>query len=124
MKEFITDGRDKAYWKEATVPDCYVTGCGGYCKPGFLKVTSQPCGSSDWKGNAEGADSQLCCPLQGAPDAAKDCTWRGSALFCNGHCYDDEVTMELNQWGGGKYCSDGNKAYCCKSPLAVENKCY
>lgn len=33
--------------------------------------------------------------------------------------------MELNKWGDhSQYCFDGNKAYCCKSPLAEENKCY
>lgn len=30
--------------------------------------------------------------------------------------------MELNRWGDGKYCEDGNKAYCCKTDL--ENTCY
>jgi chitinase len=34
--------------------------------------------------------------------------------------------MEMNKWGGDDSdgCSDGNKAYCCKSPLAEENSCY
>jgi chitinase len=31
--------------------------------------------------------------------------------------------LELNRWGDGKYCEDGNKVYCCKSE-AVENTCY
>ncbi|KAF6798138.1 glycosyl hydrolases family 18 protein [Colletotrichum sojae] len=30
----------------------------------------------------------------------------------------------MNKWGDGDGCSDGNKAYCCKSPLAEENRCY
>lgn len=30
--------------------------------------------------------------------------------------------MELNRWGNGKYCEDGNKAYCCQTDL--ENTCY
>ena len=32
--------------------------------------------------------------------------------------------VEMNKWGDGWYCEDGNKAYCCTSPLAKENKCY
>jgi hypothetical protein len=45
-------------------------------------------------------------------------------MSCNGHCQDDEVTLELNRWGDGKYCEDGNEVYCCDSPGAKENKCY
>ncbi|KAI1505939.1 hypothetical protein F5X99DRAFT_404485 [Biscogniauxia marginata] len=128
LKEFQKQGDDAAYWGDATVPSCYVTDCGGKCKTGFVKVTTQPCGSRDWKYQATEDDSQLCCPIQGAPNK-DDCTWRGGsdvvATSCNGHCHDDEVTMELNRWGDhSQYCFDGNKAYCCKSPLAQENKCY
>ena len=32
--------------------------------------------------------------------------------------------MELNRWGDGDYCEDGNKAYCCAVTNAKENKCY
>jgi chitinase len=34
--------------------------------------------------------------------------------------------MEMNKWAGDDrgHWSDGNKAYCCKSPLAEENTCY
>ncbi|KAL8350543.1 hypothetical protein RB598_005715 [Gaeumannomyces tritici] len=128
LKQFQKAGGNAAYWADATVPSCYVTSCGGKCKAGFVKVTTQPCGSSDWKFQATEDDSQLCCPIQGAPNP-KDCTWRGGsdtvATFCNGHCHDDEVTMQLNRWGDhSQYCFDGNKAYCCKSPLGQENKCY
>ncbi|RMD40214.1 hypothetical protein DV735_g4912, partial [Chaetothyriales sp. CBS 134920] len=96
---------------------CYVTGCDGKCDAGDIQITDQKCG----KGNKR---SKLCCPLSGAPDP-KECTWRGNPWFCNGHCHDDEVMMEMNKWGGDDgWCRDGNKAYCCKSPLAEENKCY
>ncbi|KAI0459849.1 hypothetical protein F5B21DRAFT_511091 [Xylaria acuta] len=128
LKEFQKQGDNAAYWGDATVPRCYVTDCGGTCKPGFVKTTTQPCGDRDWLYHSTEKDSQLCCPIQGAPDP-DDCTWRGGsdtvATSCNGHCHDDEVTLELNKWGDhSQYCFDGNKAYCCKSPLAQENKCY
>ncbi|KAL8377162.1 hypothetical protein RB595_008033 [Gaeumannomyces hyphopodioides] len=67
--------------------------------------------------------SKLCWTLSGAPDP-KECLWRGSAPICNRHYQDDEVMIMMNRWGDGKYCDDGNKAYCCKSPLAKENSCY
>lgn len=99
---------------------CYITPCNGNCDAGDIKITDQKCGTKDQR-------SKLCCPLSGAPDP-KDCTWRGgeSGYLCNGHCHDDEVMMEMNKWGGNDNdkCSDGNKAYCCKSPLAEENRCY
>ncbi|KAF4906599.1 Chitotriosidase-1 [Colletotrichum fructicola] len=95
---------------------CYITSCGGNCDAGDVKITDQPCD----KGR-----SKLCCPLSGAPDP-KECTWRGgeTTRWCNGRCNDDEVMMEMNKWGDGDSCWDGNKAYCCKSPLAEENSCY
>ncbi|RMZ82759.1 hypothetical protein DV738_g1689, partial [Chaetothyriales sp. CBS 135597] len=96
---------------------CYITGCDGKCDAGDIQITDQKCGKGEKR-------SKLCCPLSGAPDP-KECTWRGNPWFCNGHCHDDEVMMEMNRWGGDdKSCRDGNKAYCCKSPLAEENKCY
>ncbi|OTB02455.1 glycoside hydrolase family 18 protein [Hypoxylon sp. CI-4A] len=96
---------------------CYVTPCDGKCDPGDVKITDQKCGIGDKR-------SRLCCPLSGAPNP-KDCAWRGNPRLCNGHCHDDEVMMEMNKWGGDNDgCHDGNKAYCCKSPLAQENKCY
>ncbi|ORY64854.1 glycosyl hydrolases family 18 protein-like protein [Pseudomassariella vexata] len=105
-----------------SVPDCYVTDCGGTCDAGFLKIENQPCGSATWlTRHSTESDSLLCCPLGGAPSAS-DCEWRGTAPSCNGHCHEDEVALELNRWGDGKYCEDGNKAYCCKTSL--ENECY
>ncbi|KAI1172269.1 carbohydrate-binding module family 18 [Nemania sp. FL0916] len=96
---------------------CYITSCGGNCDTRYTKITDQKCGSGKQK-------SMLCCPLSGAPDPHK-CKWRGSGPLCNGHCEDDEVMMDMNKWGGsGSKCNDGNKAYCCKSPLAEENGCY
>ncbi|KAK0736846.1 glycosyl hydrolases family 18-domain-containing protein [Apiosordaria backusii] len=104
-------------WADATVPNCYVTGCDGKCDPGFILLSEQNCGTND-------KQSQLCCPLSGAPDP-KTCQWRGNPHLCNGHCHDDEVMLQMNRWGGGGgYCHDGHKAYCCKSPLAEENQCY
>jgi chitinase len=101
---------------ESSNKKCYITSCGGKCDAGDIKITDQPCGDSR---------SKLCCPLSGAPDP-KECTWRGgeSGRLCNGHCHDDEVMMEMNKAGDGSECWDGNKAYCCKSPLAEENSCY
>ncbi|KAI0108573.1 glycosyl hydrolases family 18-domain-containing protein [Nemania sp. FL0031] len=106
---------DKDDWQSSN-KHCYVTACDGNCDAGDIKITDQACGDDDKR-------SKLCCPLSGAPDP-NDCEWRGGAPFCNGHCHDDEVLMEMNKWGNGRGCSDGNKAYCCKSPLAEENSCY
>ncbi|KAF6825037.1 glycosyl hydrolases family 18 protein [Colletotrichum musicola] len=94
---------------------CYITSCGGNCDAGDIKITDQPC-------EMEGR-SKLCCPLSGAPDP-KECNWRGNAPFCNGHCHDDEVMMQMNRAGDSEWCWDGNKAYCCKGPLAKENSYY
>ncbi|ORY68195.1 glycosyl hydrolases family 18-domain-containing protein [Pseudomassariella vexata] len=108
---------DKDDWQSSN-KHCYITSCDGNCDAGDIKITDQPCGDDDKR-------SKLCCPLSGAPDP-KECTWRGgeSGRWCNGHCHDDEVMMEMNKWGNGDGCWDGNKAYCCKSPLAEENSCY
>ncbi|KAF9630004.1 putative glycosyl hydrolases family 18 protein [Lasiodiplodia theobromae] len=112
---FKNDAKDKDYFEDSNA-QCYITECSGKCKPGFFKITEQNCGKDDKK-------SQLCCPLSSAPNP-EDCQWRGNPPFCNGHCQDDEVMLEMNRWGGGGYCTDGNQAYCCKSPLAQENQCY
>jgi chitinase len=121
---FSKEADDASFWVDATVPDCYVTDRGGTCKAGFFKITDQPCGGAKpVTRHSKNANSLLCCPLDGAPDSSQ-CRWRGSAPSCNGHCQDDEVTLELNRWGDGKYCEDGNKVYCCDSPGAKENKCY
>ncbi|KAI1412614.1 glycosyl hydrolases family 18-domain-containing protein [Hypoxylon sp. FL1857] len=120
---FKNKAADAAYWQEAGAQDCYVSDCGGSCDTGFIPITHQPCGSAKpVTRHSSKKDSKLCCPLAAAPNP-KDCTWRGSAPSCNGHCADDEVAVELNRWGDGKYCENGNKAYCCKSK-AVENTCY
>jgi chitinase len=88
-----------------------------------VKLTSQPCGGAKpVTRNSKEKDSELCCPISAMPDP-KECTWRGSAPSCNGHCEDGEVLLELNRWGSGKYCEDGNKAYCCKIP-DKGNQCY
>ncbi|KAI1125321.1 carbohydrate-binding module family 18 [Nemania abortiva] len=122
LKLFQRQAKDADYWEGVSVPDCYVTDCGGTCNAGFVKITNQPCGSAKpITRHSSKKDSQLCCPLDGAP-SKDDCTWRGSAPSCNGHCHEDEVTVELNRWGSGKYCEDGNKAYCCKT--ALDNTCY
>lgn len=106
---------DKDDWQSSN-KHCYITSCDGNCDAGDIKITDQPCGDDDKR-------SKLCCPLSGAPDP-KECAWRGTAPLCNGHCHDEEVMMEMNKWGDGHGCNDGNKAYCCKSPLAEENSCY
>ncbi|KAK3347619.1 glycosyl hydrolases family 18-domain-containing protein [Neurospora tetraspora] len=108
---------DKGDWQSSN-KHCYITSCGGNCDTGDIKITDQECGDDN-------KPSKLCCPLSGAPDP-KECRWRGgeTTRWCNGRCNDDEVMMEMNKWGDGKECWDGNKAYCCKSPLAEENTCY
>ncbi|KAI0877792.1 carbohydrate-binding module family 18 [Hypoxylon argillaceum] len=112
IKLFQKQAQDADYCEGVSVPDCYVTDCGGTCNAGFVKITNQPCGSAKpITRHSSRKDSSLCCPLDGAP-SKDDCTWRGSAPSCNGHCHEDEVTVELNRWGSGKYCEDGNKAYC------------
>ncbi|MBE3047069.1 hypothetical protein IMZ48_32000 [Candidatus Bathyarchaeota archaeon] len=106
------------------MPDCYVTNCGGKCKAGWIKIEQQPCGGAKpLTRHSNKKDSQLCCPLEAAPDP-DDCVWRGEAPPCNGQCHDNEVTMQLNRWGDGAYCEDGNKVYCCESPVANDHECY
>ncbi|KAK7756344.1 hypothetical protein SLS62_001570 [Diatrype stigma] len=124
LKLFARKAEKEAFWEDATVPDCYVTDCGGSCKPGWLSIEKQPCGGAKpVTRHSKEADSTLCCPMEGAPKK-EDCTWRGSAPSCNGHCHDNEVALELNRWGDGKYCEDGNKAYCCESPVSKGHQCY
>lgn len=110
-------GDDPKNW-QGSDKRCYIMPCDGNCDAGDIRITDQKCGIDNKR-------SKLCCPLSGAPDPG-ECTWRGNTPLCNGHCQDNEVMMEMNKWGGddGDKCSDGNKAYCCKSPLAEENQCY
>jgi chitinase len=123
LSAFRAEADSASYWQEIGAQDCYVTDCGGSCKTGFLSLTHQPCGSAKpITRHSSQKDSQLCCPIASIPNS-NDCTWRGTAPSCNGHCQDGEVALELNRWGSGKYCEDGNKAYCCKEN-AVENTCY
>lgn len=124
LKQFQKDAEDKDYWKDATAEDCYVSDCGQTCKVGFAAVTHQPCGDAKpVTRHSTKKDSNLCCPLDSTPDPDK-CTWRGNFPNCNGRCHDGEVLLELNRWGDGKYCEDGNKAYCCEVTNDKENKCY
>lgn len=110
--------------KDATAADCYVSNCGESCKTGFIPVTNQPCGEATFfTRNSEDEDSSLCCPLDAAPNPDK-CVWRGTAPSCNGRCHDGEVTVQQNKWGDGKYCEDGNKAYCCEVTNDKQNDCY
>ncbi|KXH59987.1 glycosyl hydrolase family 18 [Colletotrichum salicis] len=115
---------DAAYWQDIGAQNCYVSNCGDEgCKPGFKPIETQPCGSAHWfTRRAEGGKSTLCCPLSAAPDP-DDCSWRSSAPECNGRCDNDEVLLQLNKWGDGKYCENGNKAYCCKTALEKKNNC-
>lgn len=125
IKAFAKSADNAAYWQGIAAQDCYVSDCGKGCdKPGFIKITNQPCGSATpvFRHSSED-DSSLCCPLAAAPNP-EECEWRGSAPSCNGHCEDGEIVVELNRWGDGKYCEDGNKAYCCKIPEGKENNCY
>ncbi|KAI0572128.1 Glycosyl hydrolases family 18 protein [Pyrenophora tritici-repentis] len=125
VKALAMTADDASFWDDATVPDCYVTDCGGTCdKPGFFKITQQPCGGAKpVTRRSKGKDSQLCCPFASAPDPKK-CKWRGNPTSCNGHCQDNEVLLQMNKWGDGWYCEDGNKAYCCESPAAKGHDCY
>ena len=124
ISAFAKDADEKSFWEDTTVPNCYVTDCGGSCNSGFFKIENQPCGDAKpVTRHSKEKDSLLCCFFAGSPDP-KNCQWRGTSSSCNGHCHDDEVIMELNRWGNGKYCEDGNKVYCCKSPQVQKNKCY
>ena len=124
LAQAAKDADNAAYWQGATEPDCYVTGCGGICNPGFVQITTQPCGDATFLvRHSTEADSALCCPISAAPDPTK-CTWRGEAAPCNGQCWEGEVALELNKWGSGAYCESGNKVYCCQGTQDVSNKCY
>jgi chitinase len=124
IKALAMTAEDASYWDDVTVPDCYVTACGGTCDAGFFKITQQPCGGAKpINRHSKEKDSQLCCPTMSAPDPKK-CQWRGNPTSCNGHCQDNEVMLQMNRWGDGKYCEDGNKAYCCESPAAKGHDCY
>ncbi|KFX92564.1 hypothetical protein V490_05317 [Pseudogymnoascus sp. VKM F-3557] len=124
IQAFANNAEDASYWGDVTTPDCYVSDCGQTCRTGFLAITHQPCGGAKpITRHSTEADSNLCCPLSGAPNPA-DCTWRGNYPLCNGHCNDGEVLVELNRWGDGKYCEDGNKAYCCEATGVHDNECY
>ncbi|KAL9030617.1 MAG: hypothetical protein Q9196_001284 [Gyalolechia fulgens] len=124
VKAFAKQAQDADFWKDSTAADCYVSDCGKGCKSGFAPITHQPCGGATAVfRNSKEEDSTLCCPLDAAPDPDK-CVWRGSAPDCNGRCHDGEVTVQLNRWGDGKYCEDGNKAYCCEVTNDKENNCY
>ena len=70
-----------------------LTDCGGSCIVGEILITTQGC--DDKYGNPTGV-SQLCCPVDSAPDP-KTCTWRGDWPACNGRCHDDEVALEQNK---------------------------
>ncbi|KAI4285352.1 MAG: hypothetical protein L6R38_000708 [Xanthoria sp. 2 TBL-2021] len=124
VKAFAQEAENADYWKDATAADCYVSNCGESCKTGFIPVTNQPCGEATFfTRNSEDEDSSLCCPLDAAPNPDK-CVWRGTAPSCNGRCHDGEVTVQQNKWGDGKYCEDGNKAYCCEVTNDKQNDCY
>lgn len=124
IKAFAMNADDASFWDDSTVPDCYVSNCGDTCKSGFFKVEQQPCGGAKpVTRRSKEKDSQLCCPLSSSPNP-DDCHWRGTAPSCNGHCHDNEVLLQMNRWGDGKYCEDGNKAYCCESPAAKGHDCY
>ncbi|KAK5654041.1 hypothetical protein OQA88_7719 [Cercophora sp. LCS_1] len=118
------EGDDAAFWQDIGAQSCYTTECGGSCRAGFKKITQQPCGGATFLfRHSDSADSLLCCPLTNAPDP-DDCTWRGGAPSCNGRCHDGEAALQLNRWGDGAYCEDGNKVYCCAVPQGKNNDCY
>lgn len=123
LNTFKKSADNAAFWQDVSSADCYVTDCGGSCKAGFISITDQPCGGAKpIIRTAKDDPSKLCCPLTAAPDPDK-CTWRGSAPSCNGHCHDNEVLVQMNRWGSGAYCEDGNKAYCCET-ADHSNGCY
>ncbi|KAL8916580.1 MAG: hypothetical protein Q9172_006245 [Xanthocarpia lactea] len=124
LKHFQKEADDADFWKDSTAADCYVSDCGGGCKVGFTPVTHQPCGGAKAiTRRAKEKDSQLCCPLDASPNPDQ-CVWRGNDPLCNGRCHDGEVTVQMNPWGDGNYCEDGNKAYCCEVTNDKENSCY
>jgi chitinase len=118
-----------AFWEDSVVPECYVSGCGGTCRAGYIMIEQQPCSFAPGMVKPSGdievvRDSRLCCPLQSAPNPDQ-CQWRGNPPDCNGRCNDNEVELQLNRWGGsGGYCLGGNKAFCCESPVAKSSGCY
>jgi chitinase len=124
LSHFQKKAQNTAFWQDISNADCYVTECGGSCQTGFIQTTTQPCGdATKITRHSKGEDSALCCPISAAPDPNK-CQWRGTAPSCNGHCHDGEVSLQLNRWGDGKFCEDGNKAYCCETTSDRSNGCY
>jgi len=124
LNKFVAMSQTTSWWDDAAIPDCYVTDCGGTCRPGFVRITQQPCGNAKpVTRHSDKPDSQLCCPLTAAPDPST-CRWRGGWGSCNGRCHEGEVTLQTNKWGDGWYCEDGVKVYCCDSPVAKRQNCY
>lgn len=124
LTEFRSMSQTTSWWDDAAIPDCYVTDCGGTCRAGFVHITTQPCGNAKpITRHSDRPDSQLCCPITGAPDPST-CRWRGRHHLCNGRCHEGEVTLQTNKWGDSWYCEEGEKVYCCDSPVAKSQSCY
>ncbi|KAF8457862.1 glycosyl hydrolases family 18-domain-containing protein [Kalaharituber pfeilii] len=124
LNVFLTTSKDASYWHDVTAQDCYVTGCGGSCKPGFIMVTKQPCGGAKRvTRHSTQRDSTLCCPITSAPNP-DTCRWRGKPPDCNGQCHEGEVALQMNRWGDTKYCENGHKFYCCDVPAGKNTGCY
>ena len=43
---FADKEKDASYWEGGTAADCYTIDCGGICKAGFIRITTQPCGGA------------------------------------------------------------------------------
>ncbi len=107
LSAFAKRTTDTSSWDDATAGHCRVTECGGSCRAGEIKVTTQPCGGAAvLTRRSTNKDSTLCCPISSAPNPKK-CKWEGTAPRCNGHCKPGQVALQSNSWGDGKYCEDG-----------------
>jgi chitinase len=97
------------------VSKCWITPCGIGCQQGFIKMVGLN-QNREYDGCPNSGDNSqqrsLCCPPWGAPDPST-CQWHGTASECYGQCDPGEVLMATDNFGGGSWCRNGVKAFCC-----------
>lgn len=102
---------DVSYWQSKTPRTCEVSECGVPCARGYVSLTSMACPSHENRNKVQ----QVCCPMTATPDPST-CSWRGSPLFCNGHCHGGEVALASSTNRNRGHCLSGHQLYCCPVP--------